>query len=298
MSIIQLSPGQLADLNDWDEHTFDAHFDKLRHLTATLSTPEEVLAQARFWWADPDWRVQTLGFDLLALHDDDGAHLVQALIEAADAVPLSTAPYELRWCAAHALSALNDNPEALGSLLRFADDAHRDVRWQVARGMPYFDVYPEQVVRVLLTLMRDPDGGVRDWATFALAYSGGTDSPEIRDALLERLDDPEGDTAAEAAFGLAKRRDARVMPVLLRELADPDVGSLYVEAAGEIGDPRLLPLLRRLSGEGWSHEDLSVAMEACTPPPPPPHGVIYTRGEKRPRSHSPMRCRINPPKHR
>ncbi|WP_066366267.1 HEAT repeat domain-containing protein [Herbidospora mongoliensis] len=298
MSIIQLSPGQLADLTDWDEHTFDAHFDKLRQLTAALSTPEEVLAQARFWWADPDWRVQTLGFDLLAIHDQDGDHLVPALIEAADAVGLVTDPYELRWCAAHALSALNASPQALDPLLRFADDFHRDIRWQVARGVPYFDVYPENAVQVLLRLMRDPDGGVRDWATFSLAYSGGTDSPEIRDAFLERLDDPEGDTAAEAAFGLAKRRDVRVMPVLMRELADPDVGSLYVDAAEEMGDPRLLPLLRRLSSEGWSHEDLAAAIEACAPPAPPPPGVIYTRGEKRPRSHSPRRCRINPPKHR
>jgi hypothetical protein len=62
-------------------------------------------------------------------------------------------------------------------------------------------------------------------------------------------------TAGEAAVGLARRHDPRIYPVLAAELADPEIGNLYVEAAAELGDPRLLPLLEALKAEGWQEYD-------------------------------------------
>lgn len=48
---------------------------------------------------------------------------------------------------------------------------------------------------------------------------------------------------------------SRVFSYLLAWLAEPDVGNLPVEAAGALGDPRLLPLLQRLKAKGWQDDE-------------------------------------------
>jgi hypothetical protein len=57
--------------------------------------------------------------------------------------------------------------------------------------------------------------------------------------------------------------------VLADELADPDIGNLYVEAAAELGDPRLLPMLDALKAADWQEYDpipstLDDAIAACS----------------------------------
>jgi len=116
-------------------------------------------------------------------------------------------------------------------------------------------------VACLLRLTRDPDAAVRNWATFSLGTQSDVDSPEVRRALLDRLGDgdpPEAardeiDASAEAAMGLARRHDPAVRPWLARQLARPEheVGNLVVDAAGELGDPVLLPALLALRDAGW-----------------------------------------------
>ena len=59
---------------------------------------------------------------------------------------------------------------------------------------------------VLTAMLRDEDSDVRDWATFALAVREN-DTPELRDALARLLFDADEDTAAEAAYALARRKD-------------------------------------------------------------------------------------------
>jgi HEAT repeat protein len=82
-----------------------------------------------------------------------------------------------------------------------------------------------------MQLMRDSDSDVRDWATFGLGTQSEADSEAIRGALFERLPDTDQDTRAEAAVGLAKRKDLRVLPVVLEELDRDEYGVLYEEAA-------------------------------------------------------------------
>ncbi|MFI9594545.1 HEAT repeat domain-containing protein [Nonomuraea sp. NPDC052265] len=273
MSIPQLPDGLLAELLDWDESSSHEHFDAMDRLFESLSTPEEIMALARSWWSDEDQSVQALGFDLLAVQALDFSWHVPPLIEAANALPLDTAHDAVRWCAAHALGVVCDE-RVLSSLLRFAGDPDSDVRWLVARGIPAgIELLPEDAVHVLLKLMRDQDARVRDWATMMLGSRSENDTPEIRDAFVERLEDTEEDTAGEAAVALAIRHDARILPVLKRVLATPSVGNLYVEAAAELSDPQLLPLLQKLKAEGWQNDEprprvLDQALEACTPHPP------------------------------
>ncbi|MEU4409749.1 HEAT repeat domain-containing protein [Streptosporangium sp. NPDC023963] len=274
MSTPHLPDGLLAELLDWDDDSSDEHFDAMDRLFESLSAPEKIMALARSWWSDADPEVRALGFDLLAVRAEDFSWHVPPLIEAADALVLDTTHLDLRWAAAHALSVACDE-RVLYPLLRFADDPSSEIRWQVVRGIPTgIEVLPEEAVQALLKLMRDPDAQIRDWATMRLGHHGKNDTPEIRDAFVERLDDPEEDTAGEAAVALAIRRDARIVPVLERVLATADVGNLYVQAAGELTDPRLLPLLRKLKADGWrdhtdSDIDLDYALEYCTSPLPP-----------------------------
>ena len=65
-------------------------------------------------------------------------------------------------------------------------------------------------VAALVELSRDAEPAIRDWATFALGTLTDQDSPELRDALVARLDDGDAEARIEAVHGLALRaRPAR-----------------------------------------------------------------------------------------
>lgn len=73
-------------------------------------------------------------------------------------------------------------------------------------------------IRALLGLMRDPQAETRDWATTGIGQDTTIDGPDIRAALLERTDDDDTITRAEALLGLARRKDPRALPFLITEL--------------------------------------------------------------------------------
>jgi HEAT repeat protein len=83
----------------------------------------------------------------------------------------------------------------------------------------------------LIALSRDVDPEVRDWATFGIGSLSDADRPEIRQALVDRLDDSDADPRAEAMVGLAARGDTRADAAIAAALSDPDAGSLVQEAA-------------------------------------------------------------------
>jgi HEAT repeat protein len=88
----------------------------------------------------------------------------------------------------------------------------------------------------LLALTDDVDEDVRDWATSGVGVLGDGDSPDIRDALVKRLSDSDEDVREEAMVGLAKRKDQRVLAVLLSALDQPPTTERAVEAASEMLD--------------------------------------------------------------
>ncbi|WNO75191.1 HEAT repeat domain-containing protein [Streptomyces sp. AM8-1-1] len=125
------------------------------------------------------------------------------------------------------------DPAALPEILRHAGHPDAAVRHDVALSL--FGLVPDghrEGTEALIALSRDTDDRVRDWATTALAHLGG-DTAEIRETLAARLEDPDPDTAAEAAQGLARRQDPRAVPVLARILADGDPDGYAHEAAAE-----------------------------------------------------------------
>ena len=96
---------------------------------------------------------------------------------------------------------------AIDHLVALALHPDASVRRGVVHGLMGHD--DDRAVEALVALSADPDGGVRDWATFSLAMQIERDTPELREALAARLDDPNADARAEAVRGLARRGDER-----------------------------------------------------------------------------------------
>jgi HEAT repeat protein len=155
------------------------------------------------------------------------------------------------------------------ALLTFAADPWADVRQAVAAALPITgdDANAEEVA-ALITLSRDVDPRVRDWATFGLGSQISDDSEDIRAALRARLADWEVDAveeteiALEAVVGLAYRRDPAAFDHIDRLLRDPDIGNLVVRAAGELGDPRLRERLLELRAQRGADAVLDEAITA------------------------------------
>jgi HEAT repeat protein len=125
-------------------------------------------------------------------------------------------------------------------------------------------------VATLIQLSTDKAASVRDWATFGLGSQIDVNSPSIRKALADRLDDPDLDTRTEALMGLARRKDPRALEMLKRELVGLEPTSLVFDAAAELRDRSLLPLIEKhrntvdtATNPGWiaavceAHERLS-----------------------------------------
>jgi HEAT repeat protein len=91
------------------------------------------------------------------------------------------------------------------------------------------------------------------------------DSPQIREALLARLNDSDFDTRSEAAVGLAKRKEERGIEPLVGYLKSDRVGELFVEAAEMYADARLKPALVALK-KWWDIDPdlLERAIAACS----------------------------------
>ncbi|RKH69803.1 HEAT repeat domain-containing protein [Corallococcus aberystwythensis] len=140
-----------------------------------------------------------------------------------------------------ALGHLRD-PRAVAALQPFEDHPDADVRMGVVMGMAPHRT--PAAIQTLIHLSRDRDEDVRNWATFSLgSLAEEVDTPELRDALFDRLTESDAELRGEALVGLALRKDPRVLEPLRRELEGNTVIILAVEAAQALEDVSLLPLL-------------------------------------------------------
>lgn len=157
-----------------------------------------------------------------------------------------------------------DRPEAIPAAARFASHPDPEVRYAVVLALN--GQTEPAAIDLLIVLSRDPSAEVRDWATFGLGTILELDSPDIRTALADRLDDPDDDTRGEALVGLARRGDRRVVPVLVNEFHSDFVSYLALEAAELIGAPELhAPLVSiRDWFDDWP-DLINRAIAACRP---------------------------------
>jgi methionyl-tRNA formyltransferase len=176
----------------------------------------------------------------LSADRDPAARSVSAYVLGQLGVPARTQPGE----SARALERMADeehHPEVLAAiagafgnlgephgtewLLRLHRHPDASVRDAVADALAGRD--DPRALEALISLSADPDARIRDLATFALGALAPADTPALRAALAERLDDDDPETAAEAMHGLALRGDERAVEPLLRRLG----------AGGGAGDP-------------------------------------------------------------
>jgi hypothetical protein len=242
----------------------------IRALPAELGI-EAVFGQAAEWVSRADARSRCAGLNVLGVlaldHPEAFAMLLSAVPDAA-----SDPRVTVRRALAKALGTHADERVRPG-LVQLMHDEDAGVRVLVAAGLPLTCVDDEagerEVAPLLLNMFSDEDDDVRDWATFALGVQMDIDTADVRDALARMLTDVGGDTAGEAALGLARRHDPRALDVLLTELADANVGNLYVEGAAYLADERLVPVLKALKEQGWESNNeprpylLDEAIEAC-----------------------------------
>lgn len=111
------------------------------------------------------------------------------------------------------------------ALVKLKAHPNEDVRLGVVLGLSSQE--DDRAIATLMELVRDSDEDVRDWATFGVGqiYDWNDDpqrfdTPEIRQALFERLDDPHWPTKREALDGLALRRDTRVIDRIVKMLVE------------------------------------------------------------------------------
>lgn len=118
-------------------------------------------------------------------------------------------------------------------------------------------------VSALVTLTRDVDPDVRNWATFALGFQAEVDGPAIRAALWERTTDGCADAREEGIRGLARRRDPRAVPLLRELLGSPGGVHVHTFAAARImGASELLPALLAYEPDAAG---VAAAVRACDP---------------------------------
>lgn len=171
-----------------------------------------------------------------------------------------------------------DDPRCIDHVLPLRLHPDSDVRFGVVLALSAYHTRKcADATTALIELSNDADDEVRDWATFGLSALTAPededfaffDTPEIREALWAEVSDPYPDARAEALVGLAYRKDPRIVEPLLELLNAERVGTMIVEAAMEIGDPRLLPALLKLNewwpGDSkWDAELLDKAIASCS----------------------------------
>jgi HEAT repeat protein len=256
----QLDPRQFASM---DHRT-------IRALPAELGL-EAVIEKASEWLGRPDATSRRAGLHLLGALALDHSEAFPKLL-ASVPTAATDSRVTVRRALARALGTHADERVRPG-LVHLRQDDDPEVRVLVAAGLPLTcvddDAGEREVAPLLIEMFDDEEDEVRDWATFALGVQMDIDTPEVREALAQRLNDAGGDTAGEAAVGLARRRDPRVLNVLLNGLSDPNVGNLFVEAAAHVADERLVPALQALKEQGWESNNeprpylLDEALEAC-----------------------------------
>ncbi|MGA9670423.1 MAG: HEAT repeat domain-containing protein [Terracidiphilus sp.] len=237
-------------LEDYDA---DAPWRAVRDLQNIGS--REVFEQSVEWCASQDAIKRARGADILAqlgktadhqvnnFPDESFAVISELIRKETEAQPLSSAIYALGHIG---------NPQAVSLVVTFRAHPDQEIRFALAFALGNFSD-DTVAVDALVELTRDVDDDVRDWSTFGLGALGKMDTPEIRDALVDRLNDSFEDVRQEAIVGLARLKDSRVIPALMLSLEQPAVADIIVDATSE-----MLGLENAV--EGWVAEDYAAAL--------------------------------------
>jgi methionyl-tRNA formyltransferase len=187
---------------------------------------EEVLFRARAMAVDSDPRVRGVAAYVLGQLGTPSRTFPAESAAALEAMAAGEPDAEVLAAVAHGFGHLGEE-YGLETLLRLS--SHPEARVREGAATALAGRRDEQALAALIALSDDDEAEVRDWATFALGILAPQDTPELRDALVARLRDPDPQTRLEAVHGLAVRGDERAVEPALELLA-------AASAAGGDGD--------------------------------------------------------------
>ena len=252
----------------------------IEHLDAFYAThsSDECTELAHELLASTSDHARAIGLRLLCRAALSESHL-EAAMGAAAVVAARDGSAEVREAAAHVAGEV-PTAMSIDLLVGLVRDRSFEVRAAVAGSLALADdAEPPnpRVVGALLLLTADAHALVRDMAAFALGTQLPTaDNGAVRAALHRLLIEPDtadAYPAAEAAMGLALRGDASVATVIAERLRAGGAGQLWLDAAGALALPALLPALCALREPGDDESDpwvqaLDKAIAACGPVTP------------------------------
>jgi ADP-ribosyl-[dinitrogen reductase] hydrolase len=228
----------------------------------------ETLHRARQLCASPDAAERELGAIMLGQLGERSDVMHEERFQALLTLLQGETKTNVLASACMALGHLHDE-RANESIMRLKSHPSEDVRYAVAVSLK--GDLDEAAIATLIELSADEDSDVRDWSTFRLR-TGENTSREVLDALAARVTDEDDDTRAEAIVGLARNKDQRALEPLIANLDILNVGDqdwsdriegLLYEAARELADPRLCPVLVKIKSTISDDEDLDEALEKC-----------------------------------
>ena len=217
---------------------------------------QEVFDRSAEWCLSSDPLKRSRGYDILGQIGNFNEALLARAFEVLAAAIVSEED----------VRALNSVIHAIGHtyvdgggkfILPYVNHADPTIRRAVAFALSSFHDEADSVGG-LMTLMRDVDEDVRDWATFGVGSMSTLDSPTIREALLRNTADPNIDVREEAIDGLAQRKDERVLPLLFAALETDDLPPRIAEACS-------LMLGFDCDPEGWGVEEYRAALTTKFP---------------------------------
>jgi HEAT repeats len=165
------------------------------------------------------------------------------------------------------LGHISPEPRKIKPLLKLKNHPNPEVRFGVAFGLCVEE--DQLAIQALIELTSDEDSVVRDWATFGLGTQTDLDTPQIREALYQRVIDPvdKVGAAGEGLIGLVNRHDDRAFKLTLKHLQVSSPDYQILEAAEALADPRLYPALVKLRDDpeydGFEKNYLEKAIAAC-----------------------------------
>jgi HEAT repeat protein len=234
---------------NYDEETPWAAVNKLQKLAS-----REVVELAREWCVSNEPLKRARGADVLSQIGVSVEHPQNSFPAESFSAVLELSRHETESLPLRAaISALGHigNPLAIPALIQNCPHNDDGVRLAVALALGKFANDP-RATRALIVLMQDGDEVVRDWATFGLGVLGKTDSPEIRDALLQQIADADTNTREEAFVALAKRKEARAVPALISVLKQGPLSDRLRESA---------ELFLGEQSEEWDEHDFAKALK-------------------------------------
>ncbi len=129
-------------------------------------------------------------------------------------------------------------------LNKFTQHPNSDIRKSLTFCLCGVD-YP-LAIKILIELSRDRFSDIRSWATFGIGTQIETDTPEIRQALWDRVTDKHEETRFEAIKGLSVRKDEQVLEIIRREIEKGDFGSFLLESIIDWNLPEFIPPLKAI----------------------------------------------------